>query len=237
MNIYKTISILLFLIVSFFYNTGSASPHEYEATYTFHKSGISFAESKHKMMYIEKDDYWCISTESKTVGFFSLKRDKREESSCFKYESKNKSDASQTNILLTTIKYVYKRFKSGYSSVIETKKIDNNLYTYLNQKKIKHNDSILIDRLVAQIFGYSLNKIKVSDKGRERLYTFSLIGYENLDTVIGNLKTIIIKKEIEGSKRTTITWYSSDINFLPIKIEQYRLDELKFTAILERLSN
>ena len=62
MNIYKTISILLFLIVSFFYNTGSASPHEYEATYTFHKSGISFAESKHKMMYIEKDDYWCIST-------------------------------------------------------------------------------------------------------------------------------------------------------------------------------
>ena len=237
MNIYKTISILLFLIVSFFYNTGSASPHEYEATYTFHKSGISFAESKHKMMYIEKDDYWCISTESKTVGFFSLKRDKREESSCFKYESKNKSDASQTNILLTTIKYVYKRFKSGYSSVIETKKIDNNLYTYLDQKKIKHNDSILIDRLVAQIFGYSLNKIKVSDKGRERLYTFSLIGYENLDTVIGNLKTIIIKKEIEGSKRTTITWYSSDINFLPIKIEQYRLDELKFTAILERLSN
>lgn len=237
MNIYKTISILLFLIVSFFYNTGSASPHEYEATYTFHKSGISFAESKHKMMYIEKDDYWCISTESKTVGFFSLKRDKREESSCFKYESKNKSDASQKNILLTTIKYVYKRFKSGYSSVIETKKIDNNLYTYLNQKKIKHNDSILIDRLVAQIFGYSLNKIKVSDKGRERLYTFSLIGYENLDTVIGNLKTIIIKKEIEGSKRTTITWYSSDINFLPIKIEQYRLDELKFTAILERLSN
>ena len=90
---------------------------------------------------------------------------------------------------------------------------------------------------MAQIFGYSLNKIKVSDKGRERLYTFSLIGYENLDTVIGNLKTIIIKKEIEGSKRTTITWYSSDINFLPIKIEQYRLDELKFTAILERLSN
>ena len=237
MNIYKTISILLFLIVSFFYNTGSASPHEYEATYTFHKSGISFAESKHKMMYIEKDDYWCISTESKSVGFFSLKRDKREESSCFKYESKNKSDTSQTNILLTTIKYVYKRFKSGYSSVIETKIIDNNLYTYLNQKKIKHSENILIDRLVAQIFGYSLNKIKVSDKGRERLYTFSLIGYENLDTVIGNLKTIIIKKEIEGSKRTTITWYSSDINFLPIKIEQYRLDELKFTAILERLSN
>ncbi len=237
MKVYKTISILLFLIVSFFYNTSSASPHEYEATYTFHKSGISFAESKHKMMYIEEDNHWCISTESRSIGIFSLKKDEREENSCFRFESKNESDTSQTNIFLTTIEYVYKRFKSGYSSVIETKKIDNNLYTYLNQKKIKHSENILIDRLVAQIFGYSLSKIKVSDKGRERLYTFSLIGYENLDTVIGNLKTIIIKKEIEGSKRTTITWYSSDTNFLPVKIEQYRLDELKFTAILERLSN
>ena len=78
MNIYKTISILLFLIVSFFYNTGSASPHEYEAIYTFHKSGISFAESKHKMMYIEEDDHWCISTESRSIGIFSLKKDERE---------------------------------------------------------------------------------------------------------------------------------------------------------------
>ena len=56
MKVYKTISILLFLIVSFFYNTSSASPHEYVAPYTFHISGICFAESKHKMMYIE-DDY------------------------------------------------------------------------------------------------------------------------------------------------------------------------------------
>ena len=75
--------------------------------------------------------------------------------------------------------------------------------------------------------------MKVSDKGRERLYSFSEIGRENIVTVLGNLDTVIIKKEIEGSKRSTITWYSYEKDFLPVKIEQYRLNRLMFTAKLE----
>ncbi len=214
-------------------NSSQASPSEYKATYTFEKNGITFAESKHKMTYDKKNDYWCINTKSKSIGIFSLKKDERLEDSCFVYELSKNYESSASSVSLTTLSYTYTRSKSQNSSRIESKEIDGSLITYLDKKIIKHGKDITIDRLVAQIFGYSLDKIKVSDKGRERYYKFSTIGYENLDTVIGNVKTIIIKKEIEGSKRSTITWYSSDTNYLPIKIEQYRLDELKFTAILK----
>ena len=80
---------------------------------------------------------------------------------------------------------------------------------------------------------WTLLKVKVSDKGRERVYTFSVIGKTKIDSALGEIDTVIIKKEIEGSKRSTITWYAQERNYLPIKIEQYRLNELRFKAEID----
>ena len=131
-----------------------------------------------------------------------------------------------------TLDYNYRRDKSDHKDIIKSKRIENNLVTNLSKSNINHSKEIRIDRLVAQIFGYAFDKVKVSDKGREREYRFSHIKNEDIETVLGNLQTMVIKKEIDGSKRSTITWYSYEYSYLPVRIEQYRLNKLMFTATI-----
>ena len=210
-----------------------SGPVEYEATYIFKKSGLNFAKSNHKMTYNGELDIWCINTESKTIGIFSLKKDVREEKSCFKYTSSSQNKNTNKEFDLMTVDYNYKSSKSNEVSVITSQRIKNMLITFADKKSINHAKEIKIDRLVAQIFGHSLKKVKVSDKGRERTYTFSIIGKTKIDSVLGEIDTVIIRKEIEGSKRSTITWYAQEKNYLPVRIEQYRLNELRFKAEID----
>ncbi len=223
----RLIHFFLILTVS---NMALSSPVEYEATYIFTKNGLNFAKSSHKMIYNSELDIWCINTESKTIGIFSLKKDVREEKSCFKYTSSSQNKNTNKEFDLMTVDYNYKRSKSNEVSIITSQRIKNMLVTFADKKSINHAKEIKIDRLVAQIFGHSLKKVKVSDKGRERVYTVSVIGKTKIDSVLGKIDTVIIRKEIEGSKRSTITWYAQERNYLPVRIEQYRLNELRFKA-------
>ena len=231
MKISKKVYISIILLI-FFISVGHGSPNNYEATYVFSKNGLDFAKSNHKMVYDDIKKRWCLYTKSRTIGIFSIKRDIREESSCFITELADKYNNTNEKISIITLDYSYKRDKSNYKDTIKSRRIDNNLVTSLSKTNIKHSKEISIDRLVAQIFGYSFDKVKVSDKGREREYRFRHIKNEDIETVLGNLQTMVIKKEINGSKRSTITWYSFEYSFLPVKIEQYRLDKLMFTATI-----
>ena len=82
------------------------------------------------------------------------------------------------------------------------------------------------------MFGYVLKEISVSDKGRQRIYNFENMGETNIKSIFGDTKAIKIKKTILNNKRSTITWYSTERNYLPLMIEQYRLDKLMFKATL-----
>ncbi len=229
----------VFLYVNLFFLSTNvlSSPHEYKAIYSFQKNGVEFANSRHIMTYNKRLSNWCINTISNTVGLFRLKKDIREENSCFIYDKKEHLKKLKsfdiTNNFTSTISYSFKRTKNKTSELIISKKVDGVLVSTKFEKDIIHNKNVKIDRLIAQLFGYSLSKVMVNDKGRERLYTFKLIGTEKVKTILGLIDTIVIKKEIGTSKRSTITWYSPENNYLPVKIEQYRLDVLKFTAILE----
>ena len=235
MKNYNRLNILIILLLLFSEITLS-SPNEYNAIYVFYKSGIEFAESEHEMIYDKDLKQWCLYTSSNTSGLFSLKKDLRRENSCF--ENNIPENTSHKNIgkYLVTMMYSFERKKSNYASKISSIKIKKNLVTSVNDQDIIHDKNIRIDRLIAQIFGYSLTKVKVSDKGRERVYKFNKISEENIKTVLGNIPTLVIKKEIEGSKRSTLTWYSVNHNFLPVRIEQYRLNKHMFTAVIKEYS-
>ena len=235
MKIYNKLNItIIFLLL--FSNITLSSPKEYSAIYSFSKSGIEFAESKHEMIFNKDSQQWCLYTTSNTSGLFSLKKDFRIENSCFENNSLEGTDHRNIGKYLVTIMYSFERKKSNYTYEILSRKIKNNLVTHLNGTDIIHDKNIKIDRLIAQIFGYSLKKVKVSDKGRERLYVFNKVSEEYIDTVLGKIPTLVINREIEGSKRSTLTWYSINHNFLPVKIEQYRLNKHMFTAVLKEYS-
>ena len=66
-------------------------------------------------------------------------------------------------------------------------------------------------------------------------YRFEILGKDTIASPFGLTEALIVKKNISQSKRSTITWYSIENNYIPIVIEQYRLDKLKVTAKLINL--
>ena len=225
------------LIVGILFTEISISaPKIYSAMYSLKKSGIEFARSKHDLSYNSNLDEWCMTSFSYTVGIFSIKKDDRNETSCFKYNKSNHFDAMNSNVssndFVRTNTYTYNRTRGKKNHIVEVKRVDDSLVTVIDGTPTTQKSYASIDRLVAQLFGYTFKKIKVNDKGRERQYNFKIIGKETITTIFGTTESIVVSKKINESKRNTLTWYSVNNDYIPVVIEQYRIDEHKFTATL-----
>ena len=225
------------LIVGILFTEISISaPKIYSAMYSLKKGGIEFARSKHNLSYNSNLDEWCMTSFSYTVGIFSIKKDDRNETSCFKYNKSNHFDAMNSNVssndFVRTNTYTYNRTRGKKNHIVEVKRVDDSLVTVIDGTPSTQKSYASIDRLVAQLFGYTFKKIKVNDKGRERQYNFKIIGTETITTIFGTTESIVVSKKINESKRNTLTWYSVNNDYIPVVIEQYRIDEHKFTATL-----
>ena len=227
---------LLFLLIFVFAEKAHTSPNTYTATYSLQKNGVEFAHSKHSSNFNIESNEWCLKIDSYTVGIFSIKKDNRSEISCFYYNKKKHlevlNDKSVSNDFAKTNSYIFNRSSSNKEQLIEIKRTNNILVTSKDGKTITHGSEINIDRLVAQSFGYTYTNVLVNDKGREREYRFEILGKDTIPSPFGLTEALIVKKNISQSKRSTITWYSIENNYIPIVIEQYRLDKIKVTARL-----
>ena len=233
-NLFK--KYLLVLLIFVFSEKANALPNIYNATYSLQKNGIEFGHSMHSSIYNSETNEWCLRIVSYTVGIFSIKKDDRSETSCFYYNKKKYleilNNRSAANDFAKTNNYTFSRISSKKNQMIKIRRINNLLITSKEGKTITHGADINIDRLVAQSFGYAYTNVLVNDKGREREYKFEILGKDTIDSPFGLTEALIVKKNINQSKRSTITWYSIENNYIPIVIEQYRLDKLKVTAKL-----
>ena len=227
------------LLIFVFSEKVNALPNIYNATYSLQKSGIEFGHSIHSSSYDTESNEWCLKIDSYTVGIFSIKKDNRSEMSCFYYNKKKYleflNNESTENDFVKTNSYMFSRISSKKNQMIQIRRINNLLVTSKDGKTVTHGANINIDRLVAQSFGYAYTNVLVNDKGREREYRFEILGKDTIASPFGLTEALIVKKNISQSKRTTITWYSIENNYIPIVIEQYRLDKLKVTAKLINL--
>ena len=223
----------IYIILTFFLFTGVASPESLVISkhkYNLHKGDIQFGVSE--QILIKEDLNYRFTIKSNSAGIFKLKKDNRMETT--KY--------IRNNGVIKPIFYKYVKEKKDSINFIETFfDLDNKYaYTINNNEKYEHaNIPYSLDRLSVQIdfqekmksgvFEYEYNII---DKGRVRKYSFVLHSDDVIETIFGQTNTIVIKKLIENNKRSTLTWYAVDHNYIPVKVEQYRKKSLKFTATL-----
>ena len=231
-NIAKYIGIIFLCVLPIL---SCSEPRQYKAVYSFSLKGIKFANSEHNLIYNKNRDEWCINTISYTVNIFSLKEDTRTENSCFTFHKTNNKDLNIPflNGYLGFKSYHYERIRSGEIERVMSKMTGNKVVSTLNEKDVRYDDNSKLDRLTAQIFGYALGEININDKGRERKYTFKHIRDDKIKTIFGDTNVKIIKKDIVNNKRSSLIWYSTDNNHLPVMIEKYRLDKLMFRATLK----
>ena len=205
------------------------SKHEYK----LYKGSILFGESIY-ILY-ENNGGYIFEIKSNTAGVFEIKKDERIEVSSF----------SITDNIISPLYYSFERTKKDRNISIKTffNPADNYAQTIDQKEKKEHIDiPYSLDRLSVQIDfqnemkrGLFEKDYHVIDKGRLREYSFMLHGDEVLDTIFGKTNTIIIKRKIKNNKRSTLTWYAIDHDYIPVKIEQYRKNSHKFTVILNSI--
>ena len=226
----------IYIFFSFFLFTGIASAESLVISkykYNLHKGNIQFGVSEQTL--IREGLNYRFTIKSNSAGIFKLKKDNRLETT--KY--------IKNNDVIKPISYKYVKEKKDSINSIETFfDLDNKYaYTINNNEKYEHaNIPYSLDRLSVQIdfqekmksgiFEYEYN---IVDKGRVRKYSFILHSDDVIETIFGETNTIVIKKLIENNKRSTLTWYAVDHNYVPVKVEQYRKKSLKFTATLTQI--
>ena len=217
------------------------------AKYDLKKNKITFGTNVNIYRRIQSDVWggtnYSFQIFACTAGIFKLKKDDRKETSLFSITSKGKtvSDIYVFNrVLKNSIEKVDSKF---YTKRSGKNRCNHTTETLENgeKKMIEHEGCNAFDRLSVQIdyqkkleSGKYNAKYFVIDKGRERNYIFKLVDTEIINTIFGETETIVIKRIIEGNKRSTLTWYAIDHGFVPVKIEQYRKTTLKFTAYLTK---
>ena len=216
--------IIFFALIIYVCIPLSFAMEPYVAEYKFVKNSIKFAESQHS--FKKHDLGWTINSSTEPSGILYFIYKKRTENSFFTFNDN----------IFKTIEYSFINYKSDDIVKVVTRSNNNKLISTINDvTKKEHSEGYVIDRLIAHLFGYkftNLENVQVVDKGRERNYIFKQIAVENIQTILGDTRTIVVQKNIMGSKRKTLTWYAVDFNYLPVKIEQYRLSKLKFSAYI-----
>jgi hypothetical protein len=201
--------------------------------YGLYKGNIHFGSSEQTLF--KNGPIYTFNIKSTSAGIFKLKKDDRLETTVFIKE----------NSMIKPISYKFIKEKKNSSQLIETIfNLDNSYaYTIENNNKQEHiNIPYSLDRLSVQIdfqekmkTGVFEYKYNIIDKGRLRKYSFVLHSDAIINTVFGETNTIVIKKLIENNKRSTLTWYAVDYDFIPVKIEHYRKEALVFTVILNEV--
>lgn len=61
---------------------------------------------------------------------------------------------------------------------------------------------------------------QIADGGRLKAYKFVTLGEEILDTPLGKVKTIKVKRSRESDERVTYAWLAKDWNYLLVRLQQ-----------------
>lgn len=95
--------------------------------------------------------------------------------------------------------------------------------------------SIQIALLHALRQGRVPSDLSMIDKNTIRDYSYRQEGHESLDTPLGRLETIVYASHHEGSPRTTRFWCAPSKGFVPMRVEQKRIDSVEWTMQIETL--
>tara|TARA_B100000925_G_C21892995_1_gene423690 strand:- start:88 stop:816 length:729 start_codon:yes stop_codon:yes gene_type:complete len=231
----------VFFVLSFF-NIGSAHSQEVisKHTYTISKGNIEFATTINSLY--KSSDELVFEVYSTTSGVFELKKDVRKEKSFFKILdnhvvpeeymfSREKKDEHETYLT----KISKNSSKKSSTLIDKNNKKETIIHPYI--KNVQDRLSVQLDYKNKLKLGQYAQVYTVIDKGRVREYAFSVESLDTIDTIFGETKCIVVKRVIKDNKRSTLTWYAVDNDFIPVMIKQYRKEKLQFTAKLYNVND
>lgn len=188
-------------------------------------------------------DEWVYSLKTNPTGVFKLTgKGKIQEVSVFSV------DDSTGTLKLKPQRYTYRQDEEARRSVDASFDWDENELTYTKrgEEVTEAFSDPVLDRLSVTLTvmdalranDFAKAELKVFDNGRIKTMLFANEGEEQVETKMGSIKTIRVKSNsVSSSTRHTVTWFAPDLDFVPVKIEQFKRDKLVARLTLTKLQN
>jgi hypothetical protein len=100
------------------------------------------------------------------------------------------------------------------------------------QPGVQDDLSVQIAMMVELLKGRTPEKFLLLDKNSVREYRYVREGEETLSTPLGAIPTVIYRSEKAGSPRATRFWCAPSLGYIPLRVEQKRLDEVQWTMAI-----
>ena len=234
----------LVLILASATNLAHAEPANFtpfEVEYEVGNNMISAGSAKLKLA--KNGDEWVYSLRTTPTGVFKLTgKGKIQEISVFTVSE------STDKLELKPQTYTYRQDSEARRSVDARFDWNDNQLTYKRRGEEfteAFSDPVL-DRLSVTLTvmdelkknSFEKAQLQVFDNGRIKTMMFMNEGTETVDTRMGPLKTVRVRSKAEGgATRHTMTWFAPDLDYVPVKIEQFKRNKLVARLKLTRLRN
>jgi hypothetical protein len=96
--------------------------------------------------------------------------------------------------------------------------------------------SVQVELIDALLHGKTPDTLWLIDKNSVREYHYRREGDETLETPLGRIATTIYSSQHTGSPRITRFWCAPSLGYLPMKVEQKRIDSVEWTMEIRSLN-
>lgn len=207
--------------------SGDLAP--FEVVYEVGNNLINAGDAR--LILSKEADLWTYSLDIQPRGVFKLAGKGRiSEQSTFMLAE------SGENVLLHPQSYSYRQDDERRRQVDAGFDWDNNAvtYEYRGNTVTETFEEPLLDRLTATLFimnalrhDFKQVELPIFDSAKIKQVEFINEGHEILRTRLGTIDTIrVINHNAVGGSRQTITWFAPSLDYLPVKIEHKKRDEL-----------
>jgi hypothetical protein len=205
-------------------------PSSFKASFVLNARGLDIGVTHWALSSLE-DGRYLYTLHSEATGIAKLFRDERiDESSEWRFE----------NGRVRPLRYSYSR-EGGKRDRKDTASFDwdkaRATYTRDGQTREKRLAEGTLDKLNYMLalmndlaHGMRETQYLVADNGKKKTYQLKVVGEERIQTVVGELQTIIVERTREGKDRLTRVWCAPELAYLPVRIEHIEHDgTLDFT--------
>lgn len=190
----------------------------------------------------QDDDTWVYSLKTQPRGVFKLAgKGHIEETSIFTI------DDSAGTLALRPQTYSYRQDEERRRAVDATFDWNNKTisHVYRSQEVTEAFTDPVLDRLTVTLLimnslrnDFTNMALSIFDTGKIKSVDFYFDGTETLDTPLGKIETQrVINRATTGGSRETTTWFAPSLDYLPVKIEHHKRDELVARLSLLQLDN
>lgn len=207
-------------------------PGEFSVTYELRHNAVLLARME-RSLHLDSDGVWIYESRSSPAGLLGLvRRDRINE----------RSRWHTVDGRPQPLRYEYHRTGRGEERhvVLDFDWAGNSVINELNGQSWRMTlpgpvqDKLLYQYTLSRDLQNGVEELRyeVADGGGLKVYRFERIGAETLNTRLGPLETVKLRR-IDSDDRTTI-WCATALDYMPVRVEQYR-DRRMLTLTISEL--